>query len=89
MLAASPLALIAFIRFEQRRSARVGAPLVELAWFRDGRFVAGILMALAFYMLSSFYLTFSVYLQGGPRLFTRLRCRDVRTVDGRRVDRAG
>ena len=71
MLAASPLALIAFIRFEQRRSARVGAPLVELAWFRDGRFVAGILMALAFYMLSSFYLTFSVYLQGGLRL-TRL-----------------
>jgi hypothetical protein len=56
------------VRFEQRRSARVGAPLVELALFRDGRFVAGILMALAFYMLSSFYLTFSVYLQGGLHL---------------------
>jgi EmrB/QacA subfamily drug resistance transporter len=68
MLTASPLALIAFIRFEQRRSARVGAPLVELSLFRDGRFVAGILMALAFYMLSSFYLTFSVYLQGGLHL---------------------
>src|SRR5215471_17940384 len=68
MLAASPLALIAFIRFERWLSARGGAPLVELTFFCDGRFVAGIVMALAFYMLSSFYLTFSVYLQGGLHL---------------------
>jgi len=68
MLAASPLALIAFIRFERWLSARGGAPLVELSLFCDGRFVAGIVMALAFYMLSSFYLTFSVYLQGGLHL---------------------
>jgi EmrB/QacA subfamily drug resistance transporter len=68
MLAASPLALIAFIGFEQRLSTHGGAPLVELSLFRDGRFIAGIVMALAFYMLSSFYLTFSVYLQSGLHL---------------------
>jgi EmrB/QacA subfamily drug resistance transporter len=68
MLAASPLALIAFIRFEKGVSASGGSPLVELALFRDSRFVAGIALALAFYMLSSFYLTFSVYLQGGLHL---------------------
>jgi EmrB/QacA subfamily drug resistance transporter len=68
MLAAPPLVLIAFVRFEQRLSAGGGAPLVELCLFSDGRFVVGIVMALAFYMLSSFYLTFSVYLQGGLHL---------------------
>jgi EmrB/QacA subfamily drug resistance transporter len=68
MLAASPLALIAFIHFEKRVSASSNSPLVELSLFRDRGFVAGIVMALAFYMLSSFYLTFSVYLQGGLHL---------------------
>jgi MFS family permease len=32
---------------------------------RNGAFVIGLVMALAFYMLSSFYLTFAVYLQSG------------------------
>jgi EmrB/QacA subfamily drug resistance transporter len=65
MLAVSPLALAAFIRFEARFAARGGNPLVTLALFRNKIFVSGLAMAFAFYMLSSFYLTFAVYLQSG------------------------
>jgi len=65
MLVASAVALIAFIRFEARLSARGGDPLVVLSLFRKRSYVIGLVMALAFYMLSSFYLTFAVYLQGG------------------------
>ncbi|MBA8879404.1 MFS transporter [Phyllobacterium myrsinacearum] len=68
MLILCPIVLIAFIRFEAKISARGGDPLVELSLFRDGAFVIGVIIALAFYMLSSFYLTFSVYLQGGLHL---------------------
>jgi EmrB/QacA subfamily drug resistance transporter len=65
MLAASAVSLVAFVRFEARLSARGGDALVELALFRNSDFVIGLVMALAFYMLSSFYLTFAVYLQSG------------------------
>ncbi|WP_456796900.1 MFS transporter [Bradyrhizobium sp. USDA 4473] len=65
MLAACPIALLAFTRFEARLSARGGDPLVALSLFRSSAFVAGLVMALAFYMHSSFYLTFAVYLQSG------------------------
>lgn len=65
MLIASPAALMAFIRFERRLMRRGGSPLVDLSLFGDSTFRAGIAMALVFYMLSSFYLTFSIYLQGG------------------------
>lgn len=65
MLTATPLALVAFVGFEARLSARGGDPLVALSLFRNSGFVAGLLMALAFYMQSSFYLTFAVYLQSG------------------------
>ncbi len=65
MLVGSPIALAAFVRFEKRLTDRGGSPLVELALFRNGGFVIGVLMALALYMLASFYLTFSVYLQAG------------------------
>jgi predicted MFS family arabinose efflux permease len=68
MLAASPVALIAFIGFEQRLTDRGGSPLVALALFRNGGFVIGVLMALALYLLASFYLTLSVYLQAGLRM---------------------
>jgi len=66
MLVASPIALVAFIRFEARLSARGGDPLVALSLFRNGGFAIGLVMALFFYTLSSFYLTFAVYLQSGP-----------------------
>jgi EmrB/QacA subfamily drug resistance transporter len=65
MLIAFPVALAAFVRFEARLSARGGDPLVTLSLFRNSGFAAGLVMALAFYMLSSFYLTFAVYLQSG------------------------
>jgi EmrB/QacA subfamily drug resistance transporter len=65
MLAASPLALMAFTGFEARLSQRGGDPLVALHLLRNGAFATGLVMALAFYMLSSFYLTFAIYLQNG------------------------
>ena len=68
MLAASPVALLAFIRFERRLAGHGGLPLVDLSLFRERGFAIGILVALLFYMLSSFYLTFSIYLQGGLHL---------------------
>ena len=68
MLVISPVVLIAFIRFERRLTAQGGAPLVDFSLFREPGFAIGIAMALVFYMLSSFYLTFSVYLQGGLHL---------------------
>jgi EmrB/QacA subfamily drug resistance transporter len=65
MLVASPFALMTFARYEARVSARGGDPLVALHLLRNRPFVIGLVMALAFYMLSSFYLTFAVYLQSG------------------------
>ncbi|WP_431017300.1 MFS transporter [Bradyrhizobium pachyrhizi] len=65
MLLASPLMLAAFVRYEARLEARGGDPLVALHLLRNSDFVIGLVMALAFYMLSSFYLTFAVYLQSG------------------------
>jgi len=65
MLIACPIALLAFARFEARLSNRGGDPLVTLSLFRSSGFAVGLVMALAFYMLSSFYLTFAVYLQSG------------------------
>ena len=65
MLVASPFALVTFGRHEARLSASGGDPLVALHLLRNGGFVIGLVMALAFYMLSSFYLTFAVYLQNG------------------------
>lgn len=65
MLAVSPVALFLFARFEARLSAGGGDPLVALSLFRHRGFSIGLVMGVAFYMLSSFYLTFSVYLQSG------------------------
>lgn len=68
MLVASPFALLAFIKYEKRLTGSGGSPLVEFSLFRVKGFAVGLVMALVFYMLSSFYLTFSVYLQGGLQL---------------------
>jgi EmrB/QacA subfamily drug resistance transporter len=65
LLALFPLALAAFIGFERGLSRRGGSPLVELSLFGRRGFAIGVAMALVFYMLSAFYLTFSVYLQPG------------------------
>lgn len=71
MLLAFPAALIAFIRFERRLKERGGSPLVDLSLFAEKGFAIGVAMALVYYMLSAFYLTFSVYLQGGLGLTPR------------------
>jgi EmrB/QacA subfamily drug resistance transporter len=68
MLVASPFTFMAFIRFEARLSDQGGDPLVALHLLRSPAFAIGLVMALAFYMLSSFYLTFAVYLQNGLRM---------------------
>lgn len=68
LLAASPIALIAFVLFERHLARRGGSPLVDLSLFRQTAFTVGIVMAVAFYMQSAFFLTFSVYLQNGLRL---------------------
>lgn len=54
-----------FVRTERRLSQKGLDPLVEFSLFRDLRFTVGLVMGLVFYMISAFYLTFSIYLQGG------------------------
>lgn len=68
MLAASAVSLFSFLRYERRLAQRGGAPLVDLGLFRERGLAIGMAIALLYYMLSSFYLTFSVYLQGGLHL---------------------
>jgi EmrB/QacA subfamily drug resistance transporter len=68
MLVLSPIILTAFVRYERRLIVRGGSPLVDFSLFREPGFAIGTAMALVFYMLSSFYLSFSVYLQGGLHL---------------------
>ncbi|MGY4572065.1 MFS transporter [Bradyrhizobium sp. USDA 3256] len=68
MLLASLLALMAFTRYESLLYARGGDPLVALHLLQNRVFATGLVIALAFYMLSSFYLTFAVYLQSGLHL---------------------
>lgn len=65
MLMASPVALVALVLFERRLMKRGGSPLVDLSLSQESGFAIGVAMALLYYMLSAFYLTFSIYLQGG------------------------
>jgi EmrB/QacA subfamily drug resistance transporter len=65
MLIACPFALAGFVYFEARLAVRGGNPLVVLSLFRSSGFAVGLVVAVAFYMHSSFYLTFAVYLQSG------------------------
>ena len=68
MATLSPLTLAGFVLFERRVARRGGSPLVDLSLFGAPGFATGIVMAVVFYMLSAFYLTFSIYLQAGLRL---------------------
>jgi EmrB/QacA subfamily drug resistance transporter len=65
MLLVCCIVFYGFIRLETRLSADNSDPLVELSLFRNRRFSIGVVMGLVFYMLSAFYSTFSIYLQGG------------------------
>jgi EmrB/QacA subfamily drug resistance transporter len=65
MVCLSIISFLGFIQYETRLSSKGVDPLVELALFRNRRFSIGILMGVVLYMLSAFYLTFSLYLQAG------------------------
>ncbi len=68
-LAAAPAALVAFVLYERRVTARGGTPLVELGLFRDRVFVYGLLTTVAYYGgLSAFFLAFTLFLQKGLAL---------------------
>jgi EmrB/QacA subfamily drug resistance transporter len=68
MLGVFPAALIAFLLFERQLTRRGGSPLVDLSLFRESGFAIGVAMAMVYYMMASFYLTSSIYLQGGAGL---------------------
>lgn len=68
MLSGVPFALVAFLAYERALTARGGSPLVDLALFKVPGFATGVIMAFLYYMLSAFYLAYSVYMQEGLSL---------------------
>lgn len=65
VLAAVPLLIVAFIRYEQQLSRIGGMPLVDLALLRIPSFRRGVLVAALFFFTTSFYLLFGLYQQEG------------------------
>lgn len=63
MLIASPLFAVAFWRYEQALARRGGTPLVNPELSRAPGLVIGLAGVLFFYVVSAFFLTFSIYLQ--------------------------
>ncbi|KQR81518.1 MFS transporter [Burkholderia sp. Leaf177] len=64
MLIGSPAFAVAFWRYETALEARGGAPLVSPKLSRSPGLIVGLIGVLFFYVLSAFFLTFSVFLQG-------------------------
>jgi EmrB/QacA subfamily drug resistance transporter len=68
LAAAVPL-LGSFALYQHRLGGRGGAPLVDLALFKDRAFSAGVLTSLVFQMtMASFFLVLALYLQEGRGL---------------------
>lgn len=63
MLVASPLAGVAFWRHETSVAHRGGVPLVSPALILRPGLIMGLTSILFFYVVSAFFLTFSIYLQ--------------------------
>jgi MFS family permease len=63
MLAASPLFAVAFWRYEQALARSGGTPLIDPQLRRAPGLAVGLTGVLFFYVVSAFFLTFSVYLQ--------------------------
>jgi EmrB/QacA subfamily drug resistance transporter len=79
-LAAAPVLLAAFLAHQRRTALAGGAPLVDLALFRDRRFSAGIATQFAFWCgQPSFFLVLALYLQRGRGL-TALQAGGVFTI---------
>lgn len=65
-LLASLPALFIFARYERYKAAKDGSPLVNLALFRNGVFVLGLVITFVFYAgIVSFLLVLTLYLQTG------------------------
>ncbi|RFU45223.1 MFS transporter [Paraburkholderia sp. DHOC27] len=64
MLVACPVAGVLFWRYETALAQRGGTPLVNPELVRMPGLVVGLMGVLLFYVMSAFFLTFSVYLQG-------------------------
>ncbi len=63
MLLGAPLVAVGFWRHEVTLQRRGGTPLLSPQLARSPRLLAGLVGALFFYVVSAFFLTFSVYLQ--------------------------
>ncbi|WP_314409881.1 MFS transporter [Pseudomonas kuykendallii] len=63
MLLGAPLVAVGFWRHEVALQRRGGTPLLSPQLTRSPRLLAGLVGALFFYVVSAFFLTFSVYLQ--------------------------
>ena len=65
MLAAVPVLGLAFLRFEDRLTARGGSPLLDLGLVAIPSFRRGVLVGTLFFFTTSFYVLFSIYQQEG------------------------
>lgn len=63
MLIATPVAALGFWRYEKAFSRRGGVPLVSIDLVRMPGLMSGLAGVLFFYVVSAFFLVFSVYLQ--------------------------
>ena len=74
-LAAAPVLVCLFLRFEVWLTARGGMPLVDLRLFAIPTFRRGVLVGMLFFFTTSFYFLFGIYQQMGrgvPPLWTGL-----------------
>jgi EmrB/QacA subfamily drug resistance transporter len=68
-LAAAPVLLVGFVRWQRRLSRRGGSALLDPAWFRDRTFSVGMLTQLVFWCgQASYFLVLALYLQLGRGL---------------------
>jgi MFS family permease len=65
MLATTPFFVEAFRRYEQRLAKAGGEPLVAIEIFQSPGLLRGLFAILTLYAMAAFFLTFSIYLQGG------------------------
>ncbi|MEI6002375.1 MFS transporter [Paraburkholderia bengalensis] len=63
MLIACPVAGVGFCRYEMAYARRGGVPLISVELIRRPGLMSGLTGVLFFYVVSAFFLTFSVYLQ--------------------------
>jgi len=63
MLIACPVVGVAFCRYEMAYAHRGGVPLISMELIRRPGLMSGLTGVLFFYVVSAFFLTFSVYLQ--------------------------